>query len=87
MAIVMSVDRHRAQITAEWVDTETAQTRALKGRKKRPKTDRVDARHREHQRHRRVSLEVHDVGRDGDGTVVTAEPEAMDSTDRATSAS
>src|SRR5829696_1319415 len=44
MAIVAGFDVHRAQITFDALDTETGETRALRGRKRRAKTDREDAR-------------------------------------------
>ena len=47
VTIVMGLDQHRAQITADWIDTSTepAETAARRGNKKRAKNDRADARH------------------------------------------
>ena len=32
MTIVMGLDQHRAQITAEWIDTDTGEVFAVAGR-------------------------------------------------------
>jgi hypothetical protein len=47
---VMGLDQHRAQITADWLTTETgeigrARVASLRGSTRRAKTDRADARH------------------------------------------